>query len=607
MKNFPLLLIFVSFYVNAQIGINTTTPDPSSVLDIDSSTGGLLIPRMTETERDAIVSPAEGLMIYQTDNTKGFYQFDGANWGLFGGADADWTVAGINVYSNLNGSVGIGTSNPDSRLTIRENLSRGLQSYKDQTDGSRWHMRFQDGYDLGFSETGVADNRFVLKQGGFVGINRADPAASLDVNGTFKLTDGNQATDKVLTSDANGNASWQDAPNDTDWTISGNNLYSGVSGNVGIGTTNPDRPLTVQAATTDLISFKDNAGTTQWHMRWQNGNDIGFTETGVADNRLVLEEGGNVGINQADPQATLDVNGSLKVTDGNQALDRVLTSDANGLASWQDVPDDDDWGISGNNMYSENTGNVGIGTTAPVAKLDVRGSVVINNDAGNNDVRMESVNLQNLFLLDASADVLRIGSGFGSLTENGTSIAGTTVTYVADFDLQVASGTAIGIGSIEFLLDGLSETTINNSFSPTTHINRDLGFSTSERAWDDVYADNFVTVSDRREKNNVVDIDYGLSEILRMRPVSYTLKRDPFADKKLGLIAQEALQLVPESVKTHDYKVLDESDPKNFTRVEMKRMGMDYNTLIPVLIKAIQEQQVQINTLEKELANLLKN
>ncbi|MCK5788834.1 MAG: hypothetical protein KAH32_07535, partial [Chlamydiia bacterium] len=49
-------------------------------LDIASTTAGLLIPRMTETERNAITSPATGLMIYQTDATPGFYHHDGTNW-----------------------------------------------------------------------------------------------------------------------------------------------------------------------------------------------------------------------------------------------------------------------------------------------------------------------------------------------------------------------------------------------------------------------------------------------------------------------------------------------------------------------------------------------
>ncbi|WP_051605385.1 hypothetical protein [Sediminibacter sp. Hel_I_10] len=51
----------------AQVGINTDAPDPSSALDISSTTGGLLPPRMTATERDAITDPANGLIVFNTD------------------------------------------------------------------------------------------------------------------------------------------------------------------------------------------------------------------------------------------------------------------------------------------------------------------------------------------------------------------------------------------------------------------------------------------------------------------------------------------------------------------------------------------------------------
>ena len=64
----------------AQVGINTNNPDVSSALEIESTTGGILIPRMTELQRDAISSPATGLMVYQSDNNFGFYFYNGAQW-----------------------------------------------------------------------------------------------------------------------------------------------------------------------------------------------------------------------------------------------------------------------------------------------------------------------------------------------------------------------------------------------------------------------------------------------------------------------------------------------------------------------------------------------
>ncbi len=76
------LLVFLSLGLFAQVSINTdgTDPDGSAMLDIKSDTAGLLIPRMTETQRDAISSPAEGLLIYQTDAPVGFYYFKSGVW-----------------------------------------------------------------------------------------------------------------------------------------------------------------------------------------------------------------------------------------------------------------------------------------------------------------------------------------------------------------------------------------------------------------------------------------------------------------------------------------------------------------------------------------------
>lgn len=87
MKHFSklaiFLLLFVSFFttISAQVGINEdgTDPDSSAILDLSSSDKGLLIPRMNEIERDAIVNPAAGLMIYNTDDDC-FNYYTSTNW-----------------------------------------------------------------------------------------------------------------------------------------------------------------------------------------------------------------------------------------------------------------------------------------------------------------------------------------------------------------------------------------------------------------------------------------------------------------------------------------------------------------------------------------------
>jgi len=68
----PLLRLFFVFFtivnINAQVGIGTTTPHSSSILDVSSTTAGFLPPRLTTLERNAIVSPSQGLMIFNIDN-----------------------------------------------------------------------------------------------------------------------------------------------------------------------------------------------------------------------------------------------------------------------------------------------------------------------------------------------------------------------------------------------------------------------------------------------------------------------------------------------------------------------------------------------------------
>ena len=81
-----LAVVLLTATTYAQIGINNETPDASAALDITSTTGGLLVPRMTETQRDAISPAATGLMIYQTDGTAGFYYYNGSSWATLGAA-----------------------------------------------------------------------------------------------------------------------------------------------------------------------------------------------------------------------------------------------------------------------------------------------------------------------------------------------------------------------------------------------------------------------------------------------------------------------------------------------------------------------------------------
>lgn len=84
------IIIIIALYIGlstyAQVGIGTTNPDPSASLDVTSTTAGILVPRMTETQRLAVASPATGLLVYQNDNTNGFWFYDGTVWSSLSGS-----------------------------------------------------------------------------------------------------------------------------------------------------------------------------------------------------------------------------------------------------------------------------------------------------------------------------------------------------------------------------------------------------------------------------------------------------------------------------------------------------------------------------------------
>jgi len=106
MKNLLLFLLLVSTIItNAQVGIGTNTPDASAKLDITSSSQGLLVPRMTSSQRTSINSPATGLIVYQTDGTAGFYYNVGT------AVSPNWVIL-------LNGGSSISSSNITGTLPV---------------------------------------------------------------------------------------------------------------------------------------------------------------------------------------------------------------------------------------------------------------------------------------------------------------------------------------------------------------------------------------------------------------------------------------------------------------------------------------------------------
>jgi hypothetical protein len=98
----------------------------SAMLDVNDTAKGLLIPRMTQVQRNAIASPATGLMIFQTDATAGFYYWNGAAWTAIGSGGGSGTVTSVST-GNLNplftATVNTPTTTPAIAYTLNQSAS----------------------------------------------------------------------------------------------------------------------------------------------------------------------------------------------------------------------------------------------------------------------------------------------------------------------------------------------------------------------------------------------------------------------------------------------------------------------------------------------------
>jgi len=205
----------------SQVAVNTdgTAPDNSAMLDVKSTSKGLLPPRMTVAQRDAISSPATGLTIYQTDGIPGLYYNWGTPvspaWALVGNNAGQWLNNGSTIYYN-NGLVGIGET--ESQFFFSERLSVDGYIYQTNTsnypflvmdlssnfyggntglvfkynkDSKAWI--FYDQWDhllrLNADTVDGGRNDLVIKASGSVGIGTSAPRAKLEVvKNTFGYT-----------------------------------------------------------------------------------------------------------------------------------------------------------------------------------------------------------------------------------------------------------------------------------------------------------------------------------------------------------------------------------------------------------------------------------
>jgi len=292
MKKIICLLFVFGFFalVKAQVAINTngSDPDPSAMLDIQSSEKGLLIPRMTATERDNISSPATGLTVYVTDDNT-FYYYNGTEW-VANNHDNDWKVNGTDMYAIPTGNVGIGTTTPSEKLVVgpdvgsvgggtwvsishpgdypglalvNSNDSYSYMLWQNSLSlirfGIRTPSRFFETFGIAPGKVEIGDDRspdamleiaynsiypsdyffvssdkdndgdvFAIKSSGDVGIGTSDPQKKLDVNGDVRH--GNNLF--IYSQSESGSTAWArfNAPQ-----THGSNIFIGAGGTTMIG------------------------------------------------------------------------------------------------------------------------------------------------------------------------------------------------------------------------------------------------------------------------------------------------------------------------------------------------------------------------------------
>ena len=361
------------------------------------------------------------------------------------------------VRIDPSGRLGIGTTNPQQYLHL---YNSGPAIRIEDTNGDRWDIENVNGEFWIQNDTDerkelvINGNGSVLfNGGGDVGIGTSSPGSKLDVKGilrlsgatsgfvglapaavagstTYTLPAADGSGGQVLTTDGDGTLSWGASASAYALHASDgdpqNAVYVNESGNVGIGTTNPNADAFVHIKkennqfTRMIMAYNRDSGTSavssielqaynlysQWNVYGQNhasnpllmqfgtttAGDVAFM-TGYNEKMRIQHSTGNVGIGTNNPGAKLHVNGAVKIgeytlpsTDGD--ADQVLATDGSGTLSWAtagggggsslDAADGDPT----NAVYVDNDGNVGIGTTSPGYPLEVNGTIMGEFSAG---------------------------------------------------------------------------------------------------------------------------------------------------------------------------------------------------------------------------------
>ncbi|QCC51743.1 tail fiber domain-containing protein [Halapricum salinum] len=286
------------------------------------------------------------------------------------------------------------------------------------------------------------------------------------------------------------------------------------------------------------------------------GNQAGTSTSGTEDGIFATVPGGR------DNTAS----GAYSFAAGRQAQ-----AEHDGAFVWADSTSGSVTSTASNQFLIEAGGGVGVNTTSPDAPLDVGGGNNFDLQATEGD-----------FKIGDDTHRFKIGVATGG---GGAGIATMRAQSSNINKLNLGAGTS-DVVSIE--TDSVS------SVYPASDNTYSLGKSGNR--WSAIYAaDGTIQTSDARLKTNVSDLDSGIETVQALRPVSYewdeeTDEAQAEADTRLGLIAQEVADVVPEAVVEPE----DADGP----------LGLAYDMLIPVLLDAVDEQQETIDDLQTESEHL---
>ncbi|MHC4268860.1 MAG: tail fiber domain-containing protein [Planctomycetota bacterium] len=410
---------------------------------------------------------------------------------------------------------------------------------------------------------------------GNVGVGTTSPTEKLTVNGKVESTSGGF---KFPDGTSQTTAAFND--NDGDWTVFGNYMYSAVTGNVGIGTTNPKSNLQIGANLNLIhdptrgkwIAYNMYVDTPNYHYvttnqstaiefdhanfgdmafwTWPSGAEDTIISTGSP--RMLIRNNGNVGIGTANPQAKLHIGGNSGV-DGLMFPDGTLQTTA-AISGGSSL-----WATNSSDIYNTNTGKVGIGTANPEAKLHVVGAhplLIDNTGSPTNDsilFRRFGVNKYSL-----------------AVTEDPS-------LFIFDHAAQAFRFALISNGNV-----GINDT------APSERLT----------VGGNVKATSFIQVSSRELKEDitVISTKEAIETIQGLNPIKFKYKADITEEEQLGFIAED----VPELVATKDRKGLSSMDMTAvLVRVvqDQQRVLIEQQETMETMRQEIQKMKLTMNTL----------